>query len=148
MHDSCTFSRLVLWDVSQYGSFTVSSILCAFRQCTHLEAVCLEKDARGILASSCVFVRPFRNFGKPFSGTLLFTHKTIPGDLFSAACSFSFPTAQNISLPQQSFRRTFFQCFQLFARLTAFSSHDYPSTKLVKRSHEHYGRIVCIVCVS
>ena len=42
---------------------------------------------------------------------------------------------------QQSFRRTFFRCFQLFARLTAFFSHVYPSTKLAKRSHEHCSRI-------
>ena len=61
---------------------------------------------------------------------------------------FPFLFAQNISLPQQWFRRTFFRGFQLFARLTAFFSHVYPSTKLAKRSHEHYGRIVCIVCVS
>ena len=57
-----------------------------------LKAVCLEIDVRGVLASYCVLmdrnsfkcVRPFRRFGtKLFSGSLSFTHLTIPGDHFN-----------------------------------------------------------------
>ena len=64
VQDSCTFLRLVSWegstwvswDFSQYGGGTASSILCACRQCPHFEAVCLVKDVRGVLASSCVLM--------------------------------------------------------------------------------------------
>ena len=62
VQDSRTLFRLVSWEGSTWASWDfpnmavnrASSILCAFRQCTHLEAVCLVKDVRGVLASSCV----------------------------------------------------------------------------------------------
>ena len=34
--------------------------------------------------------------------------------------------------------------FRLLVRLTAYFLHVYLSTKLAKRSHEHFGRIVCV----
>ena len=75
----------------QYGGLQLSPFSVQYRQCTHFfkKAVCLEIDVRGVLASYCVLmdrnsfkcVRPFRRFGtKLFSGSLPFTHKTIPGD--------------------------------------------------------------------
>ena len=76
-------------EIFSLWQFTASSIL--FTTVHALEAIYLEKDVRGVLAYSCVlidrnsrkFVRPFRSFGKMFSGSLSFTNKTIPGELFN-----------------------------------------------------------------
>ena len=78
--------------------FAAFSILCAvstmyafFRSrlsgdlCSWCPSVVMDRN-------SWKFVRPFRSFGKLFSGSLSFTHKTIPGDHFNEFCLLFFPS--------------------------------------------------------
>ena len=78
--------------------FAAFSILCAvstvyafFRsrlsgdRCSWCPSVVMDRN-------SWKFVRPFRSFGKLFSGSLSFTHQTIPGDHFNEFCLLFFPS--------------------------------------------------------
>ena len=127
---------------------TTSSILCAFLQCTHLEAVCLVKDVCCLsffLRTSMVeaygnSLGPSAALVNCFQGPCCSRIKQFWVTFSMLLAVFPFLLLKTFR-HQQSFRRTFFRCFQLFARLTAFFAHVYPSTKLAKRSHEHYSRI-------
>ena len=98
----CTFPLLVSWE----GSTWVSNMAV----CSFLHSLCSIDSVRIFLKSrlsgdrcswcpslvmdrnSWKFVRPFRSFGKLFSGSLSFTHKTIPGDHFNEFCLLFFPS--------------------------------------------------------
>ena len=110
VQDSCTFFRLVSWEGSTgyhgifpnmavYGflhSLSFSTVYASIRsrlseeRCSWCPSFLLRINGR----CSWEFIRPFRNFGKLVSVTLLFTHKTISGVTLismSAACCFTSP---------------------------------------------------------